>query len=85
LHALWAAWNCELLTPSCCRGIFGIEPLLAGSGKARTPWERMHREKASAVLTCAVVPVVDGVDEPPQPAASSTSPRIPRARTSHEV
>ena len=42
--AFWAAWNWELLTPSCCGVTFGNAPLLLGSGKFGTPWERMQRE-----------------------------------------
>src|SRR6188472_1833148 len=45
-QALWAAWNCELLTPSCCMVTLGIAPLLSGSGNCDTPWERMQPEKA---------------------------------------
>ena len=52
LQALCAAWNRELLTPSCSRATLGIDPLLLGSGKLDTPWERMQREKASASACC---------------------------------
>jgi len=37
----------ELLTPSCCELSFGSPPLLLGSGKLGTPFERMQRAKAS--------------------------------------
>jgi hypothetical protein len=43
-QALRAAWNRESLTPSSCELVFGIAPLLAGSGKPGTPWERMQWE-----------------------------------------
>jgi hypothetical protein len=46
-QAVWAAWNCELLTPSCGRLTFGSPPLPAGSGNLDTPWERMQAEKTS--------------------------------------
>ncbi|MGH2881445.1 MAG: hypothetical protein ACRDPA_01860, partial [Solirubrobacteraceae bacterium] len=43
-------------------------PLLFGSGKSDTPWERMHWEKASAPLACAAAAaVLDLVEEPPPP------------------
>ena len=49
-QALWAAWNWELLTPSCCRLTLGNplanSLLLSGSGNFGTPWERMQWEKA---------------------------------------
>jgi hypothetical protein len=51
-HAPEATRNCGLLA----RGItlfFGTFPLLSGSGKLDTPWERMQREKASAPVACA--------------------------------
>ena len=47
MQALWADWNWELLTPSCCRLTLGIAPLLSGSGKFGTPLERMHVANAS--------------------------------------
>src|SRR4029077_1106450 len=60
-QARWAAWNREVLTPTCCGVTLGTPPRLAGSGKSGTPWERMHWEKATAwELTSPTV-----VDEPP--------------------
>ena len=49
-QAVWAAWNWELLTPSCGKLTFGSSPLLAGSGNFDTPWERMQAEKATHPL-----------------------------------
>src|ERR1700730_11487012 len=51
-QALWATWNWGLLArgASCA---LGICPLLLGSGKLDTPWERMQRETASVPLACA--------------------------------
>src|SRR5580704_3932641 len=43
-QAVWAAWSWEVLTPSSCALAFGTCPLLGGSGKFGTPWERMHWE-----------------------------------------
>jgi hypothetical protein len=43
-QALAAAWNRELLTPSCCALVLGSPPPLGGSGKFGTPLERMHWE-----------------------------------------
>ena len=43
-QARWAAWSCELLTPSCCELALGTSRLLGGSGKSGTPLERMQRE-----------------------------------------
>ena len=43
----WVDWNLELLTPSCCELSFGSSPLLLGSGKLGTPFERIQRAKAS--------------------------------------
>ncbi|HTA02222.1 MAG TPA: hypothetical protein VK802_17705 [Streptosporangiaceae bacterium] len=43
-QAVWAAWSWELLTPRCCELAFGTPPLLGGSGKFGTPWERMQWE-----------------------------------------
>ena len=45
-QARWAAWYWELLTPSCCGfpAVFETAPLLSGSGKFGTPWERMQPE-----------------------------------------
>src|SRR6266567_6548894 len=43
-QAVWAAWSWELLTPSSCALVFGTCPLLVGSGKFGTPWERMQWE-----------------------------------------
>jgi hypothetical protein len=42
-QAVYAAWNCELLTPSSSRLVLGIAPLLVGSGNLGTPCERMQR------------------------------------------
>src|SRR5258708_25915307 len=47
-QAVWAAWSWELLTPSACASALGTCPLLAGSGKVGTPWERMQDEQATA-------------------------------------
>ena len=43
-HAVWAVWYWESPTPNCCAVPFGIVPLLLGSGKLGTPWERMQAE-----------------------------------------
>jgi hypothetical protein len=43
-QARWVAWSWELLTPICCALAFGTCPLLVGSGKFGTPWERMQWE-----------------------------------------
>jgi hypothetical protein len=43
-QAVWAVWYRESLTPNCCAVPFGIVPLLSGSGKLGTPWERMQAE-----------------------------------------
>src|SRR5262249_38805120 len=77
-QAAWAAWNRELLTPSCCGDGFGTAPPPPGSGKFGTPCERMQRETASAPLPCADdagVPFEPSCatllrGEPPHPAAT---------------
>ena len=51
-QALRAAWNRELLTPSCCRLGLAV-PLPSGSGYFDTPLERMQPAKASAPFACA--------------------------------
>jgi hypothetical protein len=43
-QARWAVWSWEPLTPSCCASAFGTSPLLGGSGKFGTPFERMQWE-----------------------------------------
>jgi hypothetical protein len=43
-QAVRAVSYCESLTPNCCAVPFGIVPLLLGSGKLDTPWERMQAE-----------------------------------------
>ena len=43
-QALWPAWSWEVLTPSSCALTLGSVPLLSGSGKFGTPWERMQWE-----------------------------------------
>jgi hypothetical protein len=80
-QAPWATRNWGLLA----RGItlsLGIWPLLLGSGKLDTPWERMQREKASAPFACAdAAEVVEEEEEeeeedpaPPHPQTSRTRP-----------
>jgi len=60
-QALVAAWYWELLTPSCCAVSLEIDPLLSGSGKLGTPWERMHWENASGPFDAEP----PGKDDPP--------------------
>lgn len=52
-QALWAAWYRELLAASWLRVTLLKTPLLLGSGKFGTPFERMQWEKASAPFCCA--------------------------------
>ena len=60
-----AAWYWELLTPSCCAlGNFASPTPGWGSGKFRTPYERMHWEKASSGEFADPA----AFDEPPEPA-----------------
>ena len=57
----------------------GTFPLLSGSGKADTPWERMQREKASAPVACADPAEVVVVEEDPllpHPQTSRTRPVV---------
>jgi hypothetical protein len=46
-QALSATRNWGLLASGITLSL-GIDPLLSGSGKLDTPWERMHRAKTSA-------------------------------------
>jgi hypothetical protein len=81
-QALWATWNRELPTPTCCGVTFGTPPLLVGSGKSGTPCERMQREKATADGESADPPALgeppgsaeDGL--PLHAAASSARPAV---------
>jgi hypothetical protein len=43
-QARWAAWNRELLTPTCCGVTLGTPPPLVGSGKSGTPCARTQWE-----------------------------------------
>jgi hypothetical protein len=58
----------------------GTFPLLSGSGKADTPWERMQREKASAPVACAdpAEVVVEEEEDPlaPHPQTNRTRPAV---------
>ncbi len=65
-QALWAGWNRGLLTRGTTLS-FGISPLLLGSGKLDSPWERMQPEKASAPLCCADPTEVVEAGPPPGP------------------
>jgi hypothetical protein len=47
----------ETLTPSCCGLSFWITPLLLGSGKFGTPFERKHRAKARELDELVPLPV----------------------------
>src|ERR1700757_74075 len=56
---------------------FGIVPLVSGSGKLDTPWERMQRENASAPLCCAdAAEVVEEEDAPPHPLTRTAMPAV---------
>src|SRR5215472_16992890 len=69
-QALSAAWYRELLTPSCWA--LGNFPLPDGSGKFGTPFERMHREKATSWVSAELPePADDGL---PPHAATRTRP-----------
>jgi hypothetical protein len=79
MQAVDAASAWELLTS--CRALttasLWLPPLLVGSGKFGTPWERMQRAYASAPFCVAVVVVAAVVEElPPQPAVSSETAAI---------
>ncbi|MFZ0973356.1 MAG: hypothetical protein WAN22_14090 [Solirubrobacteraceae bacterium] len=77
-QALWATGNCGLLASGMI-WFFGIVPLLFGSGKLDTPWDRMQLEKATAPVAgddaAAEVLVEDEAeDAPPHPHVSSATP-----------
>jgi hypothetical protein len=75
MQALWAAWSWGLLTPSWCGVSLGIPPVLLGSGKFDTLWERMQREKASAPFSR--VDAAGGLEDP-HPAARAAVATPPR-------
>jgi len=72
-QAVWATRNWGLLARGTT-SFLGISPLLLGSGKLDTPWERMHSEKASAALAFADPAEVVEEDPPPP------HPQMRRAR-----
>jgi hypothetical protein len=77
-QVLWATGNCGLLASGMI-WFFGIDPLLLGSGKLDTPWDRMQLEKATAPVVCddaaAEVLVDDAAeDAPPHPQVSKATP-----------
>jgi hypothetical protein len=75
-QALWATWNWGLLARGTTLSL-GIVPLLLGSGKLDTPWERMQPEKASAPLSCAdPAEVVEEGPPPPHPQTSRARPAV---------
>lgn len=76
MQALWADWNWELVTPSCCGVSLGISPLLVESGKFGTPLERMQRERAS----CRELVDPPAFDEPPEPADDGLPPHAATSR-----
>jgi hypothetical protein len=63
------------LLASGITSFLGICPLLLGSGKVGTPWERMQSENASAPFACAdAVEVVEELPPPPHPQAMRARP-----------
>jgi len=58
--------------------VLGTFPLLSGSGKPDTPWERMQREKASAPVACADPAELVEEEEavPPHPQMSRARPAV---------
>ena len=72
-QAVWATRNWGLLARGTT-SFLGISPLLLGSGKLDTPWERMQSEKASAALAFADPAEVVEEDPPPP------HPQMRRAR-----
>jgi hypothetical protein len=84
-QALWATWNWELLTPTCCEVTLGTPPLRVGSGKFGTPCERMQWEKATGLeLAVWELTGLPAFDEPPEPVDDGLLPlqaAASRART----
>src|SRR5579864_565685 len=60
LHAVWASLNLlGLAFDTATTWGFGIPPLLSGSGKLGTPWDRMHPAKPTNPFGVVVAEVVN--------------------------